>query len=99
VGDLGSQSGRAGLRPVRGLVGVEEGGWVEMSEVPMPWRPLGSSGSRCDVWGPASFPLSLHLCFPSSLVWLAGRPALHVREVSNPSLCLLDLLFTQQSEH
>lgn len=73
----------------RGGVGV----WVETSEVPMPCRPLGSSGGRCDVWGPASVPSSLLLPFP--LVWC---PPLHVLacllpvywvgEDSNPSLCL-----------
>lgn len=32
---------------------------VGMSMVPMPCRPLGSGGGRCEVWGPTSFPSSL----------------------------------------
>lgn len=67
--------------------------WVETSKVPMPCRPLGSSGGRCDVWGLAALPSSLLLPFP-----LAWCPPLHVLacllpvywggEDSHPSLCL-----------
>lgn len=75
VGEKAIKAKQAGRRSA--LIERGEGGgrcWWEgrsfgewTSKVPMPCRPLGTSGGRCDVWGPAPLPSSPPLPFP--LVW------------------------------
>lgn len=83
---------RVGSRPVEEPVPeLKRGGvWVETREVPMPPRPLGSSGGRCDVWGlkipfvsgcysPSVWPavllfMSVLVCWPSTG---EGKPLIH----------------------
>lgn len=84
------------FRSVEELVPEWRRGWslVETSEVPMPCRPLGSIGGRCDVWGlktpfvSGCYFLSLwptvHFCMSGLVCW----PSTEEGKASHPSRCL-----------